>query len=184
MTASSARWRRSASMAGAHIPRGIQARRCRRIKSGTSPLWPSPATPWWPETCWVPCRRRPRCSTRSWSPPHGRHRGVGGRGRGEYTIRDVIAKVRLADGSLKELTMVQKWPVRVGRPYRRKFPPLCAASDRPAGHRHPVPHCQGRHRRRSRSLRLRGKRWCSTSWPSGRTWTSWSTSAAASAATR
>ena len=42
---------------------------------------------------------------------------------GEYTIRDVIAKVRLADGSLKELTMVQKWPVRVGRPYRRKFPP-------------------------------------------------------------
>ena len=42
---------------------------------------------------------------------------------GEYTIRDVIAKVRLADGSLKELTMVQKWPVRVGRPYRWKFPP-------------------------------------------------------------
>ena len=42
---------------------------------------------------------------------------------GEYTIRDVIAKVRLADGSLKELTMLQKWPVRVGRPYRRKFPP-------------------------------------------------------------
>ena len=42
---------------------------------------------------------------------------------GEYNIRDVIAKVRLADGSLKELTMVQKWPVRVGRPYRRKFPP-------------------------------------------------------------
>ena len=42
---------------------------------------------------------------------------------GAYTIRDVIAKVRLADGSLKELTMVQKWPVRVGRPYRRKFPP-------------------------------------------------------------
>ena len=26
--------------------------------------------------------------------------------------------------------------------------------------------------------------WCSTSWPSGRTWTSWSTSAAASGATR
>ena len=42
---------------------------------------------------------------------------------GAYTIRDVIAKVRLADGSLKELTMVQKWPVRVGRPYRKKFPP-------------------------------------------------------------
>ena len=42
---------------------------------------------------------------------------------GAYTIRDVIAKVRLADGSLKELTMVQKWPVRVGRPYKHKYPP-------------------------------------------------------------
>ena len=48
---------------------------------------------------------------------------------GAYTIRDVIAKVRLADGSLKELTMVQKWPVRVGRPYTKKYPPkrpLCS----------------------------------------------------------
>lgn len=56
------------SMAGAHIPVAFRPHRCRRIKSGASPLWPSPATPWWPETCWVPCRRRPRCSTRSWSP--------------------------------------------------------------------------------------------------------------------
>ncbi len=42
---------------------------------------------------------------------------------GTYTIEDTIATVRLEDGSLKELTMVQKWPVRVGRPYRKKYAP-------------------------------------------------------------
>ncbi len=102
---------------------------------------------------------------------------------GAYTIRDVIAKVRLADGSLKELTMVQKWPVRVGRPYRgnsrplRRFRPAsgsstpCSPWPRAAPPPYPVPSAPG-------------KRWCSISWPSGRTWTSWSTSAAASVATR
>ena len=43
---------------------------------------------------------------------------------GSYTIQDVIAKVRTEKGELRELTMVQKWPVRVGRPYQKKFPPV------------------------------------------------------------
>ena len=43
---------------------------------------------------------------------------------GSYTIQDVIAKVRTEKGDLRELTMVQKWPVRVGRPYQKKFPPV------------------------------------------------------------
>jgi V/A-type H+-transporting ATPase subunit A len=43
---------------------------------------------------------------------------------GEYTIQDVIARVRTDKGELRELTMVQKWPVRVGRPYKKKFPPV------------------------------------------------------------
>ncbi len=42
---------------------------------------------------------------------------------GTYTIQDTIATIRLEDGSLKELTMVQKWPVRVGRPYKKKYTP-------------------------------------------------------------
>ncbi len=44
--------------------------------------------------------------------------------QGEYTIEQTIARVRTDKGEVKELTMVQKWPVRVGRPYRRKFPPV------------------------------------------------------------
>ena len=43
---------------------------------------------------------------------------------GQYTITQPIARVRLASGESRELTMVQKWPVRVGRPYKKKFPPL------------------------------------------------------------
>ncbi len=43
---------------------------------------------------------------------------------GEYTIQDVIARVRTEKGEIRELTMVQKWPVRIGRPYQKKFPPV------------------------------------------------------------
>ena len=43
---------------------------------------------------------------------------------GEYTIQDTVAKIRTDKGELRELTMVQKWPVRVGRPYQKKFPPV------------------------------------------------------------
>ena len=42
---------------------------------------------------------------------------------GQYNITRPIARIRTADGAEHELTMVQKWPVRVGRPYKKKFPP-------------------------------------------------------------
>lgn len=42
---------------------------------------------------------------------------------GAYNITQPIARLRTADGGVRELTMVQKWPVRVGRPYKKKFPP-------------------------------------------------------------
>ena len=42
---------------------------------------------------------------------------------GQYSITQPIARLRTADGGVRELTMVQRWPVRVGRPYKKKFPP-------------------------------------------------------------
>ena len=42
---------------------------------------------------------------------------------GEFTVDEPICKVKMADGSLRELTMMQKWPVRRGRPYREKLVP-------------------------------------------------------------
>jgi len=41
---------------------------------------------------------------------------------GSATVTDVIAKIKTETG-LKEVTMMQKWPVRRGRPYKVKLPP-------------------------------------------------------------
>jgi len=43
---------------------------------------------------------------------------------GDYTVDEVIAKVKTDKGEVKELTMTQKWPVRVGRPYKQKYNPV------------------------------------------------------------
>ncbi|AGC69413.1 V-type ATP synthase subunit alpha [Thermoclostridium stercorarium subsp. stercorarium DSM 8532] len=39
---------------------------------------------------------------------------------GEYTITDTIMKIKTEDGTEKELTMLQEWPVRVPRPYKKR----------------------------------------------------------------
>ena len=41
---------------------------------------------------------------------------------GEFTVDEVVVVLETEDGD-KELTMVQKWPVRVGRPYQKKLAP-------------------------------------------------------------
>jgi V/A-type H+-transporting ATPase subunit A len=42
---------------------------------------------------------------------------------GEYTVLDTVATLTQADGSEVPLTMMQKWGVRKGRPYKRKYLP-------------------------------------------------------------
>ena len=42
---------------------------------------------------------------------------------GSYTVTEMVAVLEQPNGTRVELPMMQKWPVRVGRPYRRKFPP-------------------------------------------------------------
>lgn len=43
---------------------------------------------------------------------------------GEHTIKDVIYEIKLDNGETFQGTMVQKWPVRQGRPFTRKLKPL------------------------------------------------------------
>ena len=43
---------------------------------------------------------------------------------GSFTVEDVVAVIETDKGETKELTMIQKWPVRVGRPYTKKYPPV------------------------------------------------------------
>ena len=42
---------------------------------------------------------------------------------GEHVVTDVVAVVRDAKGVDHELTMIQRWPVRIARPYSRKYVP-------------------------------------------------------------
>lgn len=42
---------------------------------------------------------------------------------GEYTVDQTVATLTTADGREYPLTLMQKWPVRVGRPYKRKLSP-------------------------------------------------------------
>ncbi|MCD8353106.1 MAG: V-type ATP synthase subunit A [Clostridiales bacterium] len=42
---------------------------------------------------------------------------------GDFTVTETVATLETDSGETKELCMMQKWPVRVGRPYTKKFPP-------------------------------------------------------------
>ena len=42
---------------------------------------------------------------------------------GSFTVLDTVAVLVDDKGEKHNLTMVQKWPVRVGRPYKHKYPP-------------------------------------------------------------
>ena len=48
---------------------------------------------------------------------------------GSFTVEETVATLRTDKGEDVPLTMVQKWPVRIGRPYKHKYPPkrpLCS----------------------------------------------------------
>lgn len=115
--------------------------------------------------------------------PHGVTGTIADIQSGAHTVLETIVVIDTDKGEKKELTMMQKWPVRVGRPYVKKFPPKvpsaparelltpCSPSPRAVQQPSPAP-----------SAPVRPL--CSTSWQSGLTWTLWSTSAAANVATK
>ena len=39
---------------------------------------------------------------------------------GDYTVDEVIGRIRLADGSIEKLRLFHRWPVRTPRPFRRR----------------------------------------------------------------
>jgi V/A-type H+-transporting ATPase subunit A len=42
---------------------------------------------------------------------------------GEYTVEDTVAVIRDESGQEKQVRLMQKWPVRIGRPYKEKKAP-------------------------------------------------------------
>ena len=55
--------------------------------------------------------------------PHGISGEVCEINSGKYKVEDIICKIKTDAGEIKEVSMLQKWPVRVGRPYKEKMPP-------------------------------------------------------------
>ena len=43
---------------------------------------------------------------------------------GSYNVKQTVAVLVKDDGTEVELTMSQRWPVRIGRPYKNKYPPV------------------------------------------------------------
>ena len=41
---------------------------------------------------------------------------------GDYTINDVVAKIKATNGAVEELTLCQKWPIRTSRPCKNRLP--------------------------------------------------------------
>ena len=65
------------------------------------------------------------CINRSLTGCHRHIRSIcnqNGSKSGDFTVDEVVAVVETENGD-KELTMMQKWPVRKGRPYKEKLPP-------------------------------------------------------------
>ncbi len=42
---------------------------------------------------------------------------------GSYTVEECVARLKNDKGEISELTLMQKWPVRIPRPYAEKLPP-------------------------------------------------------------
>ena len=43
---------------------------------------------------------------------------------GDFKVTDRIGKIKYEDGTIENITLIQKWPVRVARPYKEKLPPV------------------------------------------------------------
>ena len=53
--------------------------------------------------------------------PNGLTGVVGSINKGEYTITDTVAKIKLDNGKIVDVTMLTKWPVRIPRPKKEKL---------------------------------------------------------------
>jgi len=74
-------------------------------------------------------------------------------GQGNLALNEPVARIQKSDGAEREVTMVQRWPVRrpiPGQLFRRRFATRLYAEE-PTDHRHTdrrhlFPHCQRRNR--------------------------------------
>jgi V/A-type H+-transporting ATPase subunit A len=59
--------------------------------------------------------------------PPGKQGTIAEIGEGDFTIEQAVGKLK-TEGGTEDLMMVQHWPVRMGRPYKDKLPPVVPLS--------------------------------------------------------
>ncbi len=55
--------------------------------------------------------------------PYGMKGTIRSISEGDYKVTDVVAILEKEDGTKEDVTLMQKWPVRIGRPYKQKLSP-------------------------------------------------------------
>lgn len=115
-----------AKVGGAFIPKGVNVDLLDREKLWETKLCVTPGTRVYPGTILAEVPETAAILHKVLVPP-----GVSGVVEtvvpdGSYTIADTLVVLRQEDGSSLELTMTQKWPIRIPRPVTRRFP-----ADRP-----------------------------------------------------
>lgn len=55
--------------------------------------------------------------------PYGMSGTITAISSGDYTVEEAVGKIKAADGTEHDLLLMQKWPVRRGRPYKTKISP-------------------------------------------------------------
>ncbi len=109
-------------IAGSNITRGVEVTSLDHEKNGTSTQLLRLATRLSWATSWAPCKKPPLSCTKSWF-----QKGAEGEiveiTSGSFNITETIAKIKDKDGVVHDVCMLQKWPVRVQRPYTQKLSP-------------------------------------------------------------
>lgn len=115
-----------ANKSGAFISRGVSV-----DSLDTSKLWDvhitvKPGERVFGGTIIATCPETRAITHKSMLPPDTSGEVVSVAKDGKYTINDTIVTIKTDSGDLKELTLTQKWPIRIPRPTAKRYP-----SDRP-----------------------------------------------------
>jgi V/A-type H+-transporting ATPase subunit A len=71
-------------------------------------------------TCWARCQETASIQHRILTPPLAHGELLELAPEGDYTIEEVIGRIKLADGRIERLQLFHRWPVRTPRPFRKR----------------------------------------------------------------
>ena len=112
-----------AKTGGAYIPRGVNVNSLDTEKLWDTHMTVKPGDHLYPGTIIAEVPETPAIVHKVMIPPDMEGFVLDVVPDGKYTINDRLITLQLPDGKEKEITMTQKWPIRVPRPSAKRFPP-------------------------------------------------------------